>query len=274
MPKVLGGVETRQHHGISCVENSPPPSEGEKKEMFFWRTDEVESPEGSFFDGLVHKASFITTFRKLMHHLSLTGHETVLEMGGGQCWASVLIKKKHPNCYVVASDLSHDAVYSSQKYEDALGISIDEKWAFNSRSIPFEDGQFDRVFTFAAFHHFGEGGDFGESFREMVRVLKPGGSIVLLYEPSSPGWIRKLYRKRMNRVYDYYSKIADEDSLVPSDMRRMCKRLGCRVEVEYYPSYKERASILATLYYFALTKLGFLRSVLPCPVNMKIEKTK
>jgi SAM-dependent methyltransferase len=61
-------------------------------------------------------------------------------------------------------------------------------------SIPFEDEQFDRIFTFAAFHRFGENGDFSGALAEMVRVLKPGGKILLLYEPlalSKLGFLQK-----------------------------------------------------------------------------------
>jgi demethylmenaquinone methyltransferase/2-methoxy-6-polyprenyl-1,4-benzoquinol methylase len=45
-----------------------------------------------------------------------------------------------------------------------------------SEGLPFPDGIFDRVLAVDSFHHFW---DYGEAAREMVRVVAPGGRIVV-----------------------------------------------------------------------------------------------
>jgi len=62
-------------------------------------------------------------------------------MGAGQGWASVILKNKYPNSYVVATDLVPGALNFCRNYEKLLNSYIDEKWAFNCRDIPFEDNQ-------------------------------------------------------------------------------------------------------------------------------------
>lgn len=272
MIQVLEGVETYRHYGISCVKDASSLSESDDKELLFWSTDPLESPRGDFFDNIVHKAGFISVFKQLMPCLGLTGKETVLEMGGGHCWASALIKRSFPGCYVVASDLSPDAVRSIDSYETVLQTSVDEKWAFNCRQIPFAGEQFDLIFTFAAFHNFGERGDFGAAVREMVRVLRPAGRIVLLYEPSSPEWVYRWAFERVNRKRASFSHAIDEDILVLPKIRRIAERLNCRFEEQFFTSFEERPGIVETLYYYTLTRLKPVRRFLPCTVNVVIEK--
>ena len=260
-----------KYYNVSCARSSL--SESDKKEVDLYASDPLESYEGDLFDNIISKANYIRVFEKLISHLELAGAETVLEVGGGHCWASTLIKRKYPECYVVASDLGPEAVRFAEKYESLLRASIDEKWSFSCRQIPFDDEQFDRVFVFSAFHHFGEDNDFSTAIKEMVRILKPTGKIVLLHEPSSPRWIYKSAFERVNRKRAFrFSHTIDEDVLILSDLKRVCEQLNCRFKAQYYTPYEEREGIVETIYYYALTRLRPLRRLLPCTVNIEIEK--
>lgn len=272
MIRVSKDVEMHQRHGVSYAQNASPPSKSDEKELLFWSTDPLESPQGDLFDNIVQKADFISVFEQLVPCLGLAGKETVLEMGGGHCWASALVKRKYPDCYVVASDLSPDAVRFVENYEAILRTSVNEKWAFNCRRLPFEEEQFDLIFTFAAFHHFGEDNDFGGAIQEMVRVLRPSGRIVLLYEPSSPQWVYRWAFRRANSKRASYSHEIDEDVLVLPKIKQACERLNCRFEARYFTSFEERSGIVETVYYYFLTRLKLLRKLLPCTVNVVIEK--
>jgi len=58
--------------------------------------------------------------------------------------------------------------------------------AFDGQSIPFEDGQFDLIFTACVFHHIPEAMHVG-LLGEIGRVLKPGGSFFLFeHNPWNP----------------------------------------------------------------------------------------
>jgi ubiquinone/menaquinone biosynthesis C-methylase UbiE len=260
-----------EYFDVSCVVS--PLSESDRKEVDLYASDPLESYKGDLFTNIVNKANYIRVFERLKPRLDLMGNETVLEMGGGHCWASAIIKRDYPKCYVVASDLGPEAVRFAEKYESMLQVSIDEKWAFNCRQVPFDDEQFDRVFAFSAFHHFGKDRDFSAAIQEMVRIVKPAGKIMLLHEPSSPRWIYQFAFERVNRKRaSRYSHTIDEDVLVLSDLGRICRQLNCRFEAQYFTGYEEREGIVETIYYYALARLKPLRRLLPCTVNITIEK--
>jgi ubiquinone/menaquinone biosynthesis C-methylase UbiE len=222
------------------------------------------------FDDLVFKASFIKTFRNFLPMLDLRDGARVLEMGAGQGWASVLVKRAYPQSYVVASDLVPSALGFSTNYEAQLGVYLDEKWAFNCRDMPFDDGQFDRIFTMAAFHHFGEHNDFGKAVAEMLRVLKPDGRIQLFYEPSTPRYLYRLLLMRANRRQAIDN--VDEDVLVPSIVKSYQEKYACNISFAHYPYAFHRDNMTSTLYYYGLSKVPFLAKLLPCTVNVTITK--
>lgn len=222
------------------------------------------------FNDVVFKADFIRTFEALIPRLDLSGTEKILEMGAAHGWASALLKSKYPDCYVVASDLVPDAIKHAAIYEKLLNINLDEKWSFNCRDIPFEAETFDRIFAFAAFHHFGEYGDYSNCLEQMVNILKPKGKIVLLYEPSSPQYLYKYAFKRVNKRLEIDG--VDEDVLVPSKIKKIAEKLGCKFEYELFPFYNHRPSIASTNYYYLLSKLGWFQRFFVSTVNIVIEK--
>src|SRR5262249_7885071 len=71
-----------------------------------------------------------------------------LEIGGGLCYASALAKGKAPGAYVTATDVSprylrHHAVTVGH----VLGAAADAYVAADAEALPFEDGQFDAIYS-------------------------------------------------------------------------------------------------------------------------------
>ena len=228
-----------------------------------------KSPQRALFDDILSKSDFIQTFQEVANLIDLRNGQTILELGASHGWASVMIKFDVPDAYVVVSDLVPECVRYSFHYERALDSTVDEKWAFSVRDIPFCDAQFDRIFAFAAFHHFGDHGDYTHSLREIARILKPGGKIVLLYEPSSPAFLHEAARRRVNRKREQDG--VDEDVLLVSRLRRIAAPLGLSLQAKPFPIFRHRGSVGSTVYYYLLNKLSLGR-LMVCTNNIVMQK--
>jgi len=267
------GIQVFSNDGVSCYLKDSVHSSNDLKEFAsHQRKGEQHSAYYGvdLFDDVIWKTDFIRAFQKLIPRLELTGTERVLEMGAGHGWASVLLKRAFPDCYVVASDLVPGVLQFCVNYEQIMGLSIDEKWAFNCRGIPFDDNTFDRIFTMASFHHFGVNHDFSGALDEMVRILKPNGKIALLYEPSAPKFLYKLMYKIVNTRRQ--EEDIGEDVLVNSELRKYSEKANCKFKLEYYPEFQDRSSLRSQLYYYLLSKTPQLLRAAVCCVNITIEK--
>ena len=96
-----------------------------------------------------------------------------LEIGGGLCYASALAKAKAPAAHVVATDVSprylrHHAV----KVGQILGAPADVYAAADAEALPFEDGQFDAVYSQVVLYRLPSP---ARALREIARVMAPGG---------------------------------------------------------------------------------------------------
>jgi SAM-dependent methyltransferase len=267
------GVNFQQRDGLKVHISPAAISSSDAKE--FVSRDRYEksigrkSPERLFFEDVLRKSDFIRTFQVISGLIDVSDGQTVLELGASHSWASVLVKCDFPGSYVVTSDLIPDCLRYAFVYERVLATSVNEKWAFNVRDIPFADAQFDRIFTFAAFHHFSNRGDYSQPMREIARILKPGGKLILLYEPTAP---RLLYRSAYQRVNrKRREEGVDEDVLVVRNLRRIAKTFALSLEAKPFPIFQYRCSIGSTMYYYLLAKLG-LGKVMVCTANIVMEK--
>jgi SAM-dependent methyltransferase len=267
-------IEVQKYDGVSIYLPNHALSTSDRRELAanarFENSLAGRAKEIIIFDDILFKADFIKTFQKAESLIHLAGNERILEIGAAHGWASAILKCKWPGSYVVASDLVADTIRHAERWEQMLGCRIDEKWAFNIRESPFESGQFDRVFTFASFHHFGYAGDFRPALTEMNRLLVRGGRIVLLYEPSSPDYLYRFAYRRVNRLRKIDG--VDEDVIRLSHLRKVAADLGLTMRCDFFTEYDHRSSISSTLYYLALSKMPLLQTLLVCTLNVTMIK--
>ena len=88
------------------------------------------------------------------------------------------------------TDLSPGMVEVALRNAQNLGLDVDGRVA-DAERIPYEDNSFDLVVGHAVLHHIP---DLDAAFKEILRVLKPGGRFVFAGEPTNIGnaYARKL----------------------------------------------------------------------------------
>lgn len=99
--------------------------------------------------------------------------KSFLEIGGGMCYISCVMKSLYPEMKVWATDVSPN--YLSQKssrLQDFFDVKIDQYAAVDGEHLPFPDNSFDIIFIAHSIHHIGNTESF---FREVNRVLSEDG---------------------------------------------------------------------------------------------------
>src|SRR5215469_3576868 len=116
--------------------------------------------------------------RKLFDQASVQPQHRVLDIGCGTGTFAVAIKRWVPNVAVVGLDPDPKALARSRRKAARAGISIRFDQGF-ANALPYSDATFDRVFSSLMFHHLPHAAKLA-TLREVLRVLKPGGSLHLL----------------------------------------------------------------------------------------------
>lgn len=236
------------------------------KEAWSKHADENQSEQADF---LLHKINKLATARKLVAKLNKYSHifsssSSILELGGGSCWASYIVKKFYPEASVVGTDLAEAAINSHRIWEPIINSQLDQAYACKSYEIPLPDASFDLVFCFEAAHHFGR---HKKTLTEIKRILKPGGSCLYLNEPGCQRFIYPLAYQRVNAKRPE----VPEDVLVYKNIVSIAESLGMKAEVIFSPQLIERGP-QETIYYYILNKIPVLQRLLPCTIDLKFTK--
>jgi ubiquinone/menaquinone biosynthesis C-methylase UbiE len=131
------------------------------------------------------------TVLALLEHVSLPPQPRCLEIGCGQGVVTQVLAERY-NAQVVASDYDPAQVSLAQERLADLGGLVELR-VVDARAMPFDDAQFDAVFSFGVLHHIP--GGWREAVAETARVLKPGGWFVftdLVVSPRAGRLVRRL----------------------------------------------------------------------------------
>ena len=109
--------------------------------------------------------------------------ERALEIGAGTGYFTFNLLRAGTIGEAVASDISPGMLRALEGSAERLGISVETVCA-EAGELPFEDGSFDLVFGHAVLHHLP---DLDRAFSELIRVLRPGGTLAFCGEPSRYG---------------------------------------------------------------------------------------
>jgi 2-polyprenyl-3-methyl-5-hydroxy-6-metoxy-1,4-benzoquinol methylase/uncharacterized protein YbaR (Trm112 family) len=99
------------------------------------------------------------------------GEGTLLDVGCG--WGRWCIASAKSGYMPVGIDPSLEAILAARRVAKQLGVSAKYVVA-DSRSLPFEQSEFDYVYSYSVFQHFDKQ-DVRSSLAQIARVLKPNG---------------------------------------------------------------------------------------------------
>ena len=113
--------------------------------------------------------------RAVINHARLCGYEDVLDFGVGTATLSLMLKKALPGLQVTGIDIDENVLNIAKSKIEETGIHLIH---YRGGTLPFEDKNFDCVVSSLAVHHLTDSQK-QAAFREMSRVLRPGGGLVI-----------------------------------------------------------------------------------------------
>jgi ubiquinone/menaquinone biosynthesis C-methylase UbiE len=106
-----------------------------------------------------------------------------LEIGAGTGYFTLNLLRAGVLREAVATDISSGMLRALERSAARLELAV-ETVPCEAAELPFEDASFDLVYGHAVLHHLP---DLGAAFRELRRVLRPGGALAFCGEPSRYG---------------------------------------------------------------------------------------
>src|SRR5918995_1661808 len=139
----------------------------------------------------------------LINQAKIEPSHHILDIGCGTGTLVMLLKQRCPAISMVGLDPDPKALRRAKTKANRAAVSAQFDQGF-ADELPYNNGSFDRVFSSFMFHHLEEQ-DRERTLREVLRVLKPGGSFHLLdfagHDHGSRGHFSRLIHSS-NRMKD------------------------------------------------------------------------
>lgn len=150
--------------------------------------------------------------------VSLTGRETILDIGCGTGALESILIQKYPHLKIVGIDLSEDMLAQARvKLQQALHVTL-KQGDFLKTDLP--EGSFDIVFSLSNLHYFPNP---EAIFQKVFLLLKNGGTFVLL------DWNRHSLKAK---IYNTYMRFFDPGFVkvyTPEEVSPLLKKNGFQV---------------------------------------------
>ena len=130
------------------------------------------------YDPLVSLMGFGRAVQGLISQANLERSQSVLDVGCGTGTLIIMLKRQYSAVNVTGLDPDSKALRRARKKASRAGVSVQLDHGF-ADELPYDERSFDCVFSSFMFHHLDED-ERERTSREVLRVLKPGGSFHLL----------------------------------------------------------------------------------------------
>jgi ubiquinone/menaquinone biosynthesis C-methylase UbiE len=140
----------------------------------WWRTHPSPCPYGQRF--WIEAPHPIITRGRLLEILAPGPGERMLELGPGTGYYTLPVAERLETGRLSIADIQQQMLDHTVSRAGEAGLGNVEPTRADAQALPFEDGSFDGAFTVTTL---GEVPDPDRSLRELARVLKPSGRLVV-----------------------------------------------------------------------------------------------
>lgn len=174
---------------------------------------------------------------------------SILDVGSGSGRFAIKFARDFPTAKIVAVDILEESLTNIERLKEELGLKNIETKKEDILNLSFSNNSFDIVFSDAVIQLLPK---YDKAVQEMVRVLKPGGRLIISVVNF---WnFHTIYKFFKGSGYEY----GYEKSFTKRELRNLLKKNNLRVIAEdgFYPAY----GIYRLKRYFKL--FGFLGRIL------------
>lgn len=135
---------------------------------------------------------------------------SLLDVATGTGDLAIKLARRMPGCHVTGIDLSDGMLEVGRRKVVAAGLSdrIDFKQA-DCLALPFDNDSFDCVTVAYGVRNFER---LADGYREMARVLRPGGMLCVIELSTPRGWLTgKMYRLYTRHVIPFIGRLVSKD---------------------------------------------------------------
>ena len=154
------------------------------------------------YDPIVRFMGFDRSRQELISQANVRPDHQILDIGCGTGTFVVLLKRQFPTARVIGLDPDPKALRRAQNKVARAAVDVQLDRGF-SDELPYENDSFDRVFSSFMFHHLDEQ-EREKTLKEVLRVLKPGGSFHLLDFTADEG-----AHGFLDRVFHSHARLKD-----------------------------------------------------------------
>lgn len=140
-----------------------------------------------------------TVWRRLLDGVRLTGRESIVDLGCGHGAVLMLAARKVPQGHAIGVDRESrlNRTVTNAKAEQ---VKVDLLSAADLGELPIETGTVDLVVSSLALHRIGEEAGRTKAIAEAVRILRPGGRVLIADRRYVPAYASQLTELRLKNV--------------------------------------------------------------------------